>query len=524
MAATPSKPSPTSKPVQQSSALPEGHGGAIDPPCKETQTTGGPPPSTTTNDSNPQEQQDASGVLTELRVQPTYESSEQSDYFQTAKQLLSDGEFEQSLVVIQEALETTKTYLESCVALATPGDTAAVELHESLAPLHYLYGTTLLYSVEESTDSQQMTVAGQDASSGEQAAVPEDKGIGEIYADDMQIAFENLDVARTILELMLSKDVMSQVRKTKLQSALSQVLFREGDLQRLNGRYLEAIEDYENCLKLRQKVLGQEQFHSRQIASTFYNLGLTYLTSSSELIKQQSVVDQDQQESADGKNSMDAASRDKLSEEHRVKGIFCYLECAKVFCGIIALACGVDPQEIITGVRIGEDGVARAGLKTTGLDDRYRETKSSSKESLALSAMRRRVSGLTATAVGDNGINDLKQILDEIQETVDEAAVSQEAVRQASELKVQAQKAAAQSGPLEDTTGVTSTIGFGTPTITMNEKAPSAGLASDSKQPAAKPMMVIKKKKKREAPVEENSSAPAADITDGVVSKRTKTE
>lgn len=507
MAATPSKPSPTSKPVQQTS-LPEGQGGTIDQFCKETPIGASPPHA-------PNDNSEDTEVVGEHQVQPTYESSEQSDYFQAAKQLLSDGDFEQALVTIQEALETTKSYLESSVALATPEDTAAVELHESLAPLHYLYGTTLLYSVEESTDSQQMTV-GQDGSAEDGQAT--DKGI-ELFADDMQIAWENLDAARTILELMLSSDdegIMPPVRKTRLQLALSQVLFREGDLQRLNGRYLEAIQDYDACLQLRQKILGQDQFH-RQIASTFYNLGLTYLTSSSELTKQ-SMAD-DEQTDVENKFSMDASSREKLSEEHRVKGISCYLECAKVFCGTIALACGADPQEIITGVRIGEDGVPRAGLKTTGLDDQYRETQSSSNESLALSAMRRRVSGLTATAAGDNTINELKQILDEIQETVDEAAVSQEAVRQASEMKMQAQKAVANSDPLDGEEGVTSTIGFGDATVRSSQSVAVAA-TNDSEAPA-KPMMVIKKKKKRDAPVDEKSGASAIDDAD---SKRARTE
>jgi tetratricopeptide (TPR) repeat protein len=564
MAATPKKNSPSSHPVQQSGTVVE-HGAAVDPPgahAKEMPqhlSTKAPP--ATPNDTCRQLQQDlqyeghqeqevavASAVF---QVQPTYESSEQSEYFLAAKQLLADGDFEQALVTIQEGLETTKAFLETSAAMVGVDlSPEVIDLHESLAPLHYLYGTTLLYSVEESTDSQQMTVGAggcQDTTVGEEPDA-EAEGSGERqsgkviddFADDMQIAWENLDAAKTIVEIMLEGQdatTMPFVRRTTLQMGLAQILLREGDLQRLNGRYIEAIADYEACLNLRQTLLQHQDPFSRQIADVHYNLGLTYLTSSSDLKKQLSTTDEASNSNDSRTNdaadpSLDAATRDRLSEEHRINGVYHYLECAKVFCGRIAISCCADPHEIITGIRIDEEGVPRAGLKTTGLDDDHQETKSTSKESLELSSMRRRVAGLTPVTPGDSSVLDLRQFLDEIQEAVDEAAASQEAVRQASELRVKAQEAVA--GAVEtDSSGVTMQIGFGAPTMTtvagvIEEAAPAVVASGNGNaKPAARPMMVIKKKKRQEpssTSTEESSKPLDLESSDTAVAKRAKIE
>jgi hypothetical protein len=91
---------------------------------------------------------DATNAAVPADSAPTYEGTERSEHFWLARELLNNGNFEEALSVIEEELESTKSRL-----MATAGACAMdVELHESIAPLHYLYGTTLLYSIEEAKD------------------------------------------------------------------------------------------------------------------------------------------------------------------------------------------------------------------------------------------------------------------------------------------------------------------------------------------------------------------------------------
>jgi hypothetical protein len=152
----------------------------------------------------------------------------------------------------------------------------------------------------------------------------------------------------------------------------------------------------------------------------------------------------------------------------------------------------------------------QAGLKTTGLE----EESSSSEKSQTLRDWRENVANLSPSDAGDLTVEDLRQLLDEIQETVDEAERSQDAVRQASQMRVQAQKAADGEGGELGADGSTTTIGFGKPTLS-GEVPPVATTTQATAQ--AKPMMVIKKKKKKRD--EDEDSKPAA-----VESKRAKTE
>lgn len=67
----------------------------------------------------------------------SYVHTRSSDLYETAKSLLNEDAFESALSLIETGLST----------LASLG---IDELHPALGPLYYLYGTTLLYSVEES--------------------------------------------------------------------------------------------------------------------------------------------------------------------------------------------------------------------------------------------------------------------------------------------------------------------------------------------------------------------------------------
>jgi tetratricopeptide (TPR) repeat protein len=368
MAAPDSKPSPTSQPgIQEPSKEEEPSNKAasvsvsVDPPGLKD-----PPPS---SQAPPTPVAAAAAAVPSpsffqaASLLPTYESSETSENYVNGKQLLADGDFEQALAVIEDGIMTTSTMVESAGLDAG--------FHESMAPFHYLYGTTLLYSIEESNDSQQVTMGDENGTGmtnvdnedaepdhhqeEEQASAPavaaaaapsdqpddDNHGPTGDNADDMQIAWENLEAARTIVELLLSHNTSTSdsdnERTNKIKLDLSQILLREGDLQRLNGRYAEAIHDYQSCLDLRTQVLPD--LYDRRIADAQCNLGLSYLTSASELQKEPSEEE---------KQTMDLAVRLQLSAEHVIQGIHSYTECCKVLCGKIALLCGADPTAIVT--------------------------------------------------------------------------------------------------------------------------------------------------------------------------------
>eukprot|EP00428_Durinskia_dybowskii_P000077 CAMPEP_0170295706 /NCGR_PEP_ID=MMETSP0116_2-20130129/47979_1 /TAXON_ID=400756 /ORGANISM="Durinskia baltica, Strain CSIRO CS-38" /LENGTH=486 /DNA_ID=CAMNT_0010547261 /DNA_START=70 /DNA_END=1530 /DNA_ORIENTATION=- len=437
------------------------------------------------------------------RTIPTYASSESSEKFLLAKSLLSSGDFEQSLEVIEGAIQETRQIL------GTLGMEDA-DLHESMAPFHYLYGTTLLYSIEESNDTQ-MTVAQTEDDVVVDAEAPQDEEEAdnneeapnctsssndineddndnnnnaphEPNVEDMEIAWENLDTARNIVEAMLAAKERTDTEMSKLQLDLAQILLREGDLQRMNGRYSEAIQDYEACLKIRQRCLPP---FDRKIADAQYNLGLSYLSNSTDLQKQ---------ENPDEKVL-------SLAQDHCQKGVQLYVDCSYTLCGQMAFLCAVDPHTTIFSTDAG--AANKAGMKTTGMNEADIVVSSASQ---TLTAWRKAIASLQPINGEEDGplFVDLKELLDEIQETIDEAQRSQQAVREASQLKHQAQKSIVTLS--ED--GATTQIGFGPATGTPIVEA--------SKASSDKPMMIVKKKKKRE-----DDNATEEQVHDG---KRTKTE
>ena len=183
----------------------------------------------------------------------------------------------------------------------------------------------------------------------------------------------------------------------------------------------------------------------------------------------------------------------KVGQEHCRKGVQLYVNCAQTLCGQIASLCAVDPSVILI-----EQETVKGGFKTTGMDE---ADLAMSNASQSLSAWRKTVASLTPVEEDDPRLADLRELLDEIQETVDEAERSQQAVREATQLKLRAQKAVTESDD-----GATTQIGFGKATMDPAAVAEAAT--------AAKPMMVVKKKKKRD-------NEPSAENTDA---KRSKTE
>mmetsp|Transcript_40182 Transcript_40182/g.97067 ORF Transcript_40182/g.97067 Transcript_40182/m.97067 type:complete len:661 (-) Transcript_40182:143-2125(-) len=558
---------------------------------------------------------------------PTYESSETSDNYMMAKAFLNAGEFEEAMIRLEDEMENVKSTLTEIIASASTSSTfmneslgeatappnnididKLCELHSSLAPLNYLYGTTLLYSIEESKDDNLQggggggsaaagagaggsneaagfTVAGsmaEQAIAAAQAAQDAEAGLAAAPAppaapafpgssdpstaagagaaaeedvDDMVIAWENLDVARAILERIITSnsDVNDQSKMDKYRLDLAQTLLRVADLQRLNGRYEACIQDYKSCLELRQKVFSDDPWN-RKIADAQYNLGLSYLASSSELIKENTTTAEGGEVAAASGGASTAktvADPVALSKEHCRQGIQMYLDCARTFSGILAQFCGADPNEAVLKSTEDELQVAATaaqqptgGLKTTGLVDDDEAAKNpnkvASEASLQLSIWRSRIAKLLQTqAPTDEGTAaqayDLQELLDEIQETIDEAEHSHEGVKQASQIKARAQAAVAAAaggddGPetteTTDADGVTTSIGFGSAAAASSAfaSASTTTAATSAAAATAQPvMMVVKKKKKRTMDESEDGKQAAVPSSATEDAKRAKT-
>jgi len=606
---------------------------------------------------------------------PTYHSSETSANYILAKQLLNAGSFEDALSAIEQQLvETEKAVRRSTNASSSAGTASStdneqivdVELHESLAPLHYLYGTTLLYSLEEAKDdgndnaggmammteaaakatsttnttagagvdtdtdtntdtnttagtgtnttagtnnsetavSQEGTPAAASAdptnpwahlaSSSPEPAPQTDNGNGNEMAEDIQYAWENLEAARTIVVRMLTNTAPEVSNTTtsqssvdlkspevaKLQLDLAQIHLREGDLQRINGNYTSAVGDYSSCLELLLQHNntpdpnnnGEPRNLDRKIADTQFNLGLTYLTSSSDLQKELASASNDD----DNNNDNDNTAEDKrqkaaaLAKDHREKGVRQQVDCAKTFCGILAKLCNVEPETIWSeSDSVGDpnnEATAKAtatakqpaaGFKTTGLDDDDDDAKTIASSAAAaaasqtVTAWRKAVATLVASnsaltpsnTPGDDDstarVLDIRDLLDEIQETIDEAERSQEGVLQAARIRVRAQNAVAALGDASGAAGVTNrdgsttTIGFGAAAAVVSSSVGAAAgtesVASEAAVATAKPMMVVKRKKKRkdaggDGQGGDMSNKPAVAGGDDDSNKRAKTE
>ena len=121
----------------------------------------------------------------------------------------------------------------------------------------------------------------------------------------------------------------------------------------------------------------------------------------------------------------------------------------------------------------------------------------------------------SSLAVNDEQVHEWKEILTEIQETIDEAEQAGKAMTEVTEMKIQAKMAADAEVDTPNLDGSTTSIGFGGVTVAaVTANVTSLDVASTG---GAKPMMVVRKKKKLDPP-ENDQKMP----DEGNMSKRTK--
>jgi len=408
---------------------------------------------------------------------PSYDDSQKSDFYQVGTTLMKSGDFDQALSMIEEGINETQSKLmsmgiEDCT------------FHEALAPFNYLYGTTLLYSIEESSADQAMTTIAASGANGEGSdPSPE--------ADETEIAWECLETARAALEKLVEAST-GQERVDKLKVDLAQVLLREGDLERLNGRYDSAVNDYASCLRLREEssLVGP---YDRKIADAHYNLGLVYGL----LVAESNQPNAEEQ--VDGRS---------VKDENRLpflRGRFVHhnLMCAKALCGQIAFLCDTDPAEFI---RKAEEDIPK--FKTTGEEELGDDIDHPKVASLKLQSLRKHVEALQTSSENEPEVKDLNELLIEIQETVDEAENAERGVHEVTEMKKEISAAVS--------SGITDGIEAGEASSSTPAFGSSAAAASTA---VAQPIMAVKKKKKRSSDEsearEKGPEAKRANVNEG---------
>ena len=404
---------------------------------------------------------------------PTYATSKASRHYVVAKTLLNEGDFETALTTLEEGMAALQQQQQ-----LKEEDSA---LHPSLAPFHYLYGTTLLYSMEESSQEDAM-------------AIPSSNGeADEEEADDLQIAFEHLEAARLILETIIKEEQNDSTYALDL----AQVYLRAGDLQRLNGHYTTAISDYQECLKLRKLHLSK---YDRKLADVHYQLALVYSlaivdkNNGNEEEETKANDDDDDQKPA-AKTSVaenDEATKQTAASEddklhYRQLALEHYGCCAQVLWGQVVRFCSdQDPTEETTATACATSPVQRYWQMAK---DIAKDSKKTSNNMLE--------------------IQNLLDLLQEIHETVEHLVESEQGIRQVQEIKQEITAAvAAAAEESEETSGSTTTIGFGStePAKTSGTTTIGFGNSATTTATDSAPVVLQVRKKKRTA---EHAPLPA---------------
>lgn len=497
MAAPSNKPSPTAADASNASNKPENEA-PTRTEAAATETAAAPtssPPVIKLKDPPPAAAAAASAAgMTatasppQLQEEPTYQSSQESTEYAAAKALLNQGAFEDALTHAEQGIANTRH------TLASLNNKTEDELtfHPALAPFHYLYGTTLLYAVEESSDTMGLTNANTNTNQGEQggpAAADEDD------VEDIQIAWETLDLARTILERMMSSSSSNNNSKESPQNNyaldLAQIYLRQGDLHKMNGRYGPAVADYQASLKYRTQVLPCP--FNRKIADAHYNLALSHMML---------IAEQQQQAPTDAADDTNTPLMSPAAlKEHHERSIHHYLECARTFCGILAILCQQDPHEFFQKL---DNETDTANLKTTGEEEQDNNSSSNnnldSDASRQLTKLRQHVQRNLQPPSADDDLEakaefeEICQLLAEIQETIDEAENSVKGVHQIAEMK--AEISAAASASVDDDTNKNE----GQQAAASNAFGSTAATASTA---VAQTIMAVKKKPKKRPPATE---------------------
>lgn len=562
-------------------------------------------------------------------IMPTYHSTKESKAYTLANQLLKSGSFDDALATLEMALQFSR---EMITNLVNDGNhkfksednhddvETYIELHESLAPLYYLYGTTLLYSVEESDVMMEANAGGnrqqqqnqegddgaaeqeyfqvapendeeeEDQSSGEEEEDYEEGGQDEAApttvsdsAEDMQIAWENLDLARSIVSRLVARfpnsyhdsDAGSNTSKIVLKSNtpthpptkkspeytpeqqrellldLAQIHTRLGDIQRSNDNLLSCIDDYHHALTLRLETLGN---YHRKVADSHFCLAAVYAQAPNQMGENEGKVNKfvnslgggggvhesEDDTTKEGKN--DGVLTEDEKAQFRQRSLEHYLACGVAFAGMLAQMCGVDPNELTAIDNTSSFESSAVGTIAAVASVSAGDTSSSSSIifTQAMSTLRQRITTslaqqspvFTALSPEDQEeFTNIQEMLDEIQEAMDSAKETEVGLKTLSEMKaneIKKHEMKMNGGDDADEEiggGFGACKGDGVITTTIGFASGSvaavaaSGTTATSAAAAAGPTMMVVKKKKKQ----QQQQLPQAGVEENSSNKRAKT-
>ena len=530
---------------------------------------------------------------------PTYLTTKSSKAYTLSKQLLASGSLDDALSTLEMALQLSRDMLTNAFSNNNNNgkeeeDGVNIELHESLAPLYYLYGTTLLYSVEESDvmmANDQTKINGAAAATADIDVPPEDEKVGAEQSvnggygeeeddggevqevsdptEDLQIAWENLDLARSIVTRLvedfkpnsntdgaitlksnnLKSDesdinnlpinngvVYTKAEQTDLLLDLAQIHTRLGDLQRANANILPCIDDYNLALELRTQTLGK---FDKKVADSHFSLAQVYAEAPNQVAENEGKVS-DFVNSLGGPGASGGSGGGggdvELTEEEKIemrrKSLEHYLACGVAFVGVMAKLCGED-AEVLTSVN--DESSTACASDSAAMAASASSVQSSVNYAKTMSTLRQRITSLPQTKLTQDTkleFDDLKELLDEIQEAMDSAEETEEGLKslgqmKANEIKKHEMKQNGESIVEKSEDGAMTTIGFGAPSSSSltgginafgssSSAATAFGSTTSTISATAAPTMMVVKKKKKKAVVQP--------VTDGDSStKRLKT-
>ncbi|GAB9464700.1 hypothetical protein Gpo141_00002127 [Globisporangium polare] len=221
---------------------------------------------------------------------------------------------------LEEAVVAYEDLLRTMIETENQSDSLAV------APVYYQYGHSMLLLAEATA-----SVFGGSVAKPEEGGDEDAEQDARVLADDLEIAWEMLEVARVIYsrypdELAVEKE-------------LARVYMRLGDLGMESDVFEQAKSDYEKSLMLRQKILKEtKEPDTTLLADLYCCLAIS-------CIYQDSTTQQQVEDAAEG-TSVDHSARQEEIRKHEDEGLKYYVLAGRVMAENIHRVAGSCAKEL----------------------------------------------------------------------------------------------------------------------------------------------------------------------------------
>ena len=358
-------------------------------------------------------------------------------------------------------------------------------------------------SSDADAEGQSITSTGDDEV---MSAVADTVNTNEAIKEDIEIAWEVLEVARTILSPLYERNV----EENDVRTMLALTHLKLGDVQKLNGKFADAAKDYECCLRLRLSFMKAP---AREVAASHHSIASAceYGTAEEEL-------------------------REEQRNEMREKSVTHYRACIKVYQAMISKIKGEEVADVdediedegsSTNTSLGKGKAKAVLLATPAADDN--STFGSASVPLAAhdantasgdvtdTSPKSVLSTLSAEAQAE--VQDYQEIIDELNETISALEANRGLVSEMVKDALPTGDAALSGGDTTQSTMGVTTIGFGaSSSSSFPSSSSSAGVttigfggaassssssfsSSSSSSSSNAPTMMVKKKKRAIQPI-----------------------